>query len=411
MQLAINDYYINNSILSRNASASGLEQRGADAAEAFKSWYSKNPSGTVYGIGQNYVRLGASGHNVDIGDTITGFRQLGLDNNFDDPLEFVNSVFRQTDGNYIFNEDELKIVNSLMDKHFGQGVALDLEAGVNPITKSEDLIRLNKSSDPRLQPSNNDFTKHDEFLKDVSKELGIKSITNKTDPLYGNSIYASTLADFDEYLDNLGFGYLGLNIPKDIKSYSQRLAGYEGRSANIKKIDDIINSGDFKKVEGLIKGGLPKAKSRLAQLEQEAFEIERETQRLQSMYTAKDNARLEELKKQQDKIYKEWTDANSKVNDLQRLNWKLESLRSNIINVSAATGVAGGLGATTYLLWDKMSQNRDEWQKNPPGNRKRMPLPGGGYMEEPTNKKFGGEIKFGPKPFIGYLPFTHYQLK
>jgi hypothetical protein len=32
-------------------------------------------------------------------------------------------------------------------------------------------------------------------------------------------------------------------------------------------------------------------------------------------------------------------------------------------------------------------------------------------MEEPTNKKFGGEIKFGPKPFIGYLPFTHYQLK
>lgn len=399
MQLAINDYYLNNSILSRNVNTDSLH--GRDASSAFKSWYAKDPGGTLRGTGQNFVKLGASKHMEEPGVTLTGFRQLNLDNNFDDPLEYVNAVFRQTDGDYILNEDELKTVNTLLDKHFGQGTAASVDAS-KPITKSEDLILIHKSANPNLLPADNNYTKHDRFLKDVNKELGIKAITNKTEGLYGNSIYTSTLAEFDEFLDGLGFGYLGGNVPTDFKSYSQRLSYYEHRAANMKSVKDIVDSRDFKRVEGYIKGGLPKAQERLAALEREAFDIDRELQKLQNAYTKEERARLAELEARTQQLNTEWRAALDKKEQLQILNNKIGNIRLNTaLGLAAPAAGIGAIMGLNYLNDETLEE----------GEELKTPMEQWLPEVEAFKKKLGGEVKFGSKPFIGYLPFTHYQLK
>jgi hypothetical protein len=421
MQLAINDYYLNNSILSRNVGTDYLH--GKDASDAFKSWYAKNPGGTLKGIGQNFVKLGTSTFMETPGKTITGFRQLGLDTDIDDPLDFVNSVFRQTDGNYIFNEDELSTINTLLDKHFGQGTALQIEAG-RPIQKSQDIITIDDPSRSypytttnATRPTDNDFTKHDAFLKDVHDQLGIKAITNEG---YGNSTYASTLGNFNEFLDNLGYGFLGQNMPRNMKSYTQRLGNYESYTRNTQKVKEIVDGRDFKRVEGYIKGGLPKAQERLSALEKEAFEIDQEMEKLKQAYTKPEQERLKELVARTQQLKQEYQDAYNKHDELRAAANKIHLLRRDLKMLGATVGGVGVLGGLGYLYEDQLFGEQE-----PSGNRPTRPVPTNqespsilDYLISPEkalmneyNKKFGGQVRFGSKPFIGYLPFTHYQLK
>jgi stage V sporulation protein SpoVS len=440
MQLAINDYYINNTTFTRNVNLSSLKggKPGDVLESSLEEWYPFNiDTRTVRGTGQNNVRLGTAGHMESPGDTITAFKQLGLDLETDDPFDYVDRIFRQTDGNYILNQDELKKVNDLLDKHFGPGTALQVEATGAPLSKSTDIITLHDRANsptykynlPKGPASLNaqneaDYTKHKEFLADIEKELGIRTITNEN---YYNSDYASTLGKFNKQLDVMGYGFLG-TMPK-VKSLTQRQSNYQGYEKTVKQVGDIMNSNEFKQVEGLVKGGLPKAKARLAQLEQEAFEIEQETRKLQAMYTSKESAQLQALKDHATQLSQDWTDAAKKLNELQRTQWKIDALRSNMLHISAATGVAGALVGTGYLFKDELFNTPGPPERSTypgaSGNRPTRPVPASqespsivDYLVSPEkaimneyNKKYGGEVKFGSKPFIGYLPFTHYQLK
>lgn len=398
MQLAINDYYINNSIMHRNVTPDAVVGK-KDPTLSFKEWNAKNPQGTAMGIGHNWVKHGSSQHGELFQQPlVSGFRQLSLDTNFDDPLEFVNSVFRQTDGNYILNEDELNTVRSLVEKHFGKDTLDEIENyRIGPLKKSEDLITRTN-----IGARNNDYTPHDQFLKDVSQELNIKAITSGD---YGNSTFKATLDNFNDYLDSLGYGFLGTHMPQGVKSYKQRLASFDQLRGDAKKVTDIVDGREFKTVEGYIKGGLPKAQERLQNLEKEAFEIERELEKLRNAYAKPEREALAELEARADQLGQEFRDASDKVAQLQALDHKIIRLRHNALLAAGGLSLAGAAGASLYSIDKQFKEDLEKGVETKTVFETLFP------QVEAFKKKRGGEVKFGSKPFIGYLPFTHYQLK
>ncbi|MEA2066558.1 MAG: hypothetical protein U9O65_05610, partial [Thermotogota bacterium] len=105
MQVVINDWYINNTTLTRQVSGETL----SDIKGALKRWNVKS-SGQAHGAGQNWTLLGDPGW---VG-RIVGYRQVGLESsNIKDPLKYIDDVKRRTHGNYPFSKTERNEVSDI----------------------------------------------------------------------------------------------------------------------------------------------------------------------------------------------------------------------------------------------------------------------------------------------------------
>jgi hypothetical protein len=186
MQLALNDYYINRTTLSRGVgriSNSGKILTPEEIEAAFKDWDPHAQGGMAMGAGQNHVVLGNSGV---YGYDFYGHKQVGLNNlKTDNVLDFVNSIENQTSGLKTFSQEEREIVKSILDKYSFNGSF----RGYIPNSGNEFISAV--ATDIPLD-------KMRAVLKEYSDLTGKRIITT-TD--YGESIYTSTLTDFDETLD------------------------------------------------------------------------------------------------------------------------------------------------------------------------------------------------------------------
>jgi hypothetical protein len=342
MQAALNDYYINNSVLSRQVDSShNLIQGNVDKIEdSLSQWYPDAKGGSARGEGLNNVKFGDPEWMGDI----LSHRQLGLTHNTKSPLDYAKSIKRQTDGGYVFNQDELTVLENLMKKHFGE----EISQNISKVHSSKDLLKNELYNLPQNPFDNRPV----EFFDDVTKELGIRSISQKNQKApYGNSIYSSTLGKLDKIIDTMEMSQVSSALHP--KSYSQRLeaaypAAQKWANSQFKSLDFL---SDFKRVSNLLDGGYQKIQTRISSLEEQLSAYEKYKIELKNKFVDKNNPEFKAILEKQKSLRENINRSFKHQKDLQKRMEKLEDIRRTLKpQIIAGTGV----GVGTYLTFDQM---------------------------------------------------------
>lgn len=344
MQLAINDFYINNTVFSRDISMRTMP--GGKFTEkniklALSEWY-PGKGGSANGIGINFVQKGNPTHLNKWDNPILGHRQLGIKTDTSDPLKYVNSVNRATSGEYVFTEEETKLIEDLVDKYIP-----DVKSRI-PSTgfKSRDI----------LDWSPYELNNAAKFLDDFTEQTGIRAI-RKEEPTgtYGvaNPAYASVFGKFDELADAMMYSLKDYAVsPKTLNERKRQINAIKQKNASTKTLAwgkkplDIKTPEDFKKMYSILDGGLATAESRLQNLTDQVSKLNLYKEDLISKMATTPNDI--ELQKVEDKIkviedrIRELrgikTDLEGKQKEAEAL-WKILGLGSLAVGVAA-----GGIG-------------------------------------------------------------------
>jgi hypothetical protein len=323
MQIALNDFYINNSIYSRQISQS---TDIATIESALKNWDPSKGGGSANGWGLNTVRKGDPAHKMGDRD-ILGHRQLGLKVSDSSPMEMVNNVKRQTDGNYIFTPEEQNEIYKIIESIAGKDMADQSRLSTN-----SDLLRLPTADTRNTQ----------KIYNEISKKLGIRAASNGN--LYlGGSAYYSMLGDFDAAVDKLAYTMNG--ITTSLKSFDQRAGAF---SRNSVKAPDIKSVKEFELLENYINGGIVKAKARVQEFNKTIENINSQIAKLQEAYTKKEKEQLAEILEQQKALMAESRKAVDKYWELEHRRKRLATIRKESGLFAAATATVGGIGG--YLM-------------------------------------------------------------
>jgi hypothetical protein len=321
MQLAINDYYMNNSILARQ-----VEQGEINKIEAaIKEYYPGAGGGAVNGIGQNHVMLGHPFH----GDgNIISMKQLGMKLDTKDPMSYINSIEHQVSGEKLFSQEERDILSDILNNiKFND----HQRQFANQSENTSQLIE-------KLPYSEEGKKALYEFGKQTNRTIVKKSSQ------YGNSTYASTLRDFDDAIDAMQ--YQVANSRNAMKSYKQR-----SDAAQLTANSEIeLLPKQFKAIKGYVEGGIERAKERLDALSKQKRKIYDDVQALSDKaYNKKYKEEIDRLKKLSDKIDKEVSDMAQMRRDLFARKIHLNDLEDKMKTVGIlGGGTAALVGVGTY---------------------------------------------------------------
>jgi hypothetical protein len=311
MQLALNDYYINNTILSRGIKP---ETDLNLIKSALTEWNPEKGGGQAMGAGLNNVMLGESGY----GDGgIYSNKQLNIDKILrrDDPLTYVHTIKKATDGNIPFTQSEREKVISILEENGIKGYrASDIE---NPA----ELITYLSYKDPAKT-----------ILDKVSDATGIRIVSTTS---YGNSKYASTIGAFNDEVDAI------LYAPRQYIPRLKSLEMRKGKFANLKKsTSPEMTEQQFHMVKNYLTDAEEIVKKRLAeiekQLDQYNIDIEYKVEKL----TEKQRSKFE-------KLYQEYTDLDNAFFKLHRKKEQVSLMRDRLF-VSGLVGTLGTLGVAAY---------------------------------------------------------------
>jgi hypothetical protein len=265
MQIAINDFYINNSILSRQVKDIPLDDLAT--YESALGTYDPNASGMSFnGIGQNNTTLGDVGHyNPPKGSNlpkqyVTGVKQYGLNLDVSNPRAYIESIKHTTSGSKLFTQEEKDILYEIVQKYKGK---IDGYSPERSDTTTQLVHNLPKSEEAKALMY--------EFAKKTNRRLNIQ----EGNVYHGGSTYVSALDDFDEAIDLMTYTY-GEHYDFDmaLKSFQKRLQSSKMTSSQqINALSDELLPREFKQIEGYLKGGMDKAKERVQQLRDELAKL------------------------------------------------------------------------------------------------------------------------------------------
>jgi hypothetical protein len=297
MQLAINDFYINNTVFSRDISMKtmpGGKYTEKNIKKALTEWF-PGKGGSVNGIGINFVQKGNPTHVSKWDNPILGHRQLGIKTDTSDPLKYVNSVNRATSGEYVFTEEETKLIEDLVDKYIP-----DVKNSI-PSTgfKSRDILNW----DPY------EMNNAAKFLDDFTEQTGIRAIRKEeTSGTYGvaNPAYASVFGKFDELADAMMYSLKDYAVsPKTLNERKRQINAIKQKNASSKTLGwgkeplDVKTPEDFKKMYSILDGGLATAESRLQNLTDHLSKLNSYKEDLiQKMATGPNDIELQKLDEQ-----------------------------------------------------------------------------------------------------------------
>lgn len=342
MQLFLNDFYINNSIYTRQINLNPeFIKNPEDLINAFTEWKAKGAS--LMGLGTNSVKLGDPMFYTGA-DNITAniYYDLVKNKSYNTPKEYVDDILRQTSGNRNFNEMEIEQLKTLAKKH-------NLELNENYLPKTLGDL-LNQHSYSTLDENGIKLSKYfdqshvkniDSFYKDVAKELGAKSVQRG---LFGNSIYATLLNDFDQQFDNIVLSH-NKYIPT-VKSQQQRFENLS--KAKLEQLQ--ISEQDYFKLKGYLDGGYETLlKKREEALKfKNMFDIQLR-EKAKNIATSKDKIGYETLLKERDDLMKKTQDIQHALDEVVRRKTKIKELRPAVM---VAGTVAGGATALYQLSQD-----------------------------------------------------------
>jgi hypothetical protein len=345
MQLAINDYYMNNSILARQVDKEKINKIEA----AIKEYYPGAKGGAVNGIGQNHVTLGFPNH---ADKEILSMKQLGMDLNTTDPMSYINSIEHSVSGEKLFSEEERTILSNIladikMDPQF--------KYTANQSENTSQLIENLPYSEEGKQA-----------LYDFAKQTGRTMV--KKDRGYGNSNFTSTLRDFDDAIDAMQYSLININEysrnpNKWLKSFNTRkeTAEYAANSSRTISSDIELLPKQFKAIKGYVDGGIEKANERLVAANAERKRISDEIEALSSKaFKNKYFEEISRLKETRAKYDKEIEGFNQMRRDLFDRRNHLRKLEDNMKTVGilgGGTATVVGLGAYAYKKDQEMRKD------------------------------------------------------
>jgi hypothetical protein len=329
MQLALNDYYINNSIYTRQVDAVndfGIKFSLDTVKNSLKEW---RPTGigsgqSLNGWGINTTQHANPGWKTKPSE-ITGNRQIGLKVSSESPTQMVADVKRQTDGFYIFTPEEKDVLLGIFKSVVSKAEAEQMAAGV---TKTMDLLQLPTGKTMKTQ----------KIFNEVTKQLGIKAST--TGNTFNEGWYSSMLGDFDEAIDALAFTFNKTATPP--KSYLQRERGLN--SVTVPTPPSIQDVKEFTLIENYVNGGVEKARARADEYMDSLKKIHSDLKRLEDHYSKDLKDKILELQRQRAIIQKEADAAHQKYWDLVSRQQKLAAIRKESGTLLLGAGTIGGIG-------------------------------------------------------------------
>jgi len=342
MQLALNDYYINNSVHTRQVVAKGsMDQLNS----SFKNWDITQGGGNARGFGLNTVKLGDPQHGVG-----NVFGQLQYDLNIDasSPMAYVDSVKFTSAGTGEFKPEQKEIVKSILKEYGGKHYN---ENWANEIKKTGDLLKngiinsLAYDPEAKLQVQ--------KIFNDITKKLGVRSAAQHEIDQYGNSRYSSVLGDFDEAKDLLQYSIISLALkPKSLLERQSAFQRLGNQSSDVIDADLIKSLEDYKKIENYINGGLDKAKERIASLKAQMDELNDMVNEKAARYAAIKNPLLKKqmdaLQKKIDKYDAETQNLYAESEALRQQAREIKQFRSLMLPKLLSASVVGLVGSVMY---------------------------------------------------------------
>ena len=344
MQLAINDYYINNTVFSREIGEADLPggKYTPDIIKAALTEWFPGKGASYNGIGLNATQKGNPNHLMSTDNPIIGHRQLGLKLDTNDPVSYVNSIVRGTSGNYVFTSEEVKLIEDLIDKYIPE-----VKTQIKTDFKSRDILDF--------QPYQN-FEKSKDFLDELSEQTGIRAI-RKEDPYetYGsaNAQYASLLGKFDDVADAMMYSLKEYHAaPKTFgerkRALEQKKQDSRGKTPNFQ----LETKKDFEKLYSILDGGIKTAEARLMQLTDQLSALNSYKANLIAKMGDKDDALLQQVQNQ----IREMQDRQNRiVGEIPKLKVKAKKLKQ-FYKIVGLGGLGVGIIAGGYTL----QQNIDE---------------------------------------------------
>lgn len=371
MQIALNDFYINNTIFSRQV---GTSRDLVVVENSLKYWKPSAAGGSANGWGLNTVRKGNPNHRIG-GEEIIGHRQVGIKVSETSPKQMVSDVKRATDGDYIFTPEEQAEINQIIESVTGGkipeqvGLAVNLQPTVTEVKKSKDLLALPSGSSPKTQ----------EIYNEITKKLGIKAASNKL--LYGESAYYSMLGDFDAAVDKLAYTFN--RTTSKLKSFDQRTGAFSSASgaSSAPVIKDVR---EFEKLERYINGGAVKAQARVDDLRDSLRKIDEEVDKYRKAYSKGEKAKIDELMEQRNVIQEQMNEASNKYWELAKRQRRLATIRKESGLLMAGAGTVAGL--SYYML------NQPDVEKNLENFRDNF---GTGVVDEEEEEKYFEQKRSG----------------
>lgn len=363
MQLALNDYFINNSIFSREITIpKGTKNIEEFVTKALTEWV-PGKGGSFNGIGLNTIRLGDPNHINLVDKPIIGHRQLGLKLDTSNPKAYVKSIIRSTNGNYVFTPEELNTVQEIFRKYLP-----DYEHKIKYLQKPSDILYMDI-----ITP---DLNKGNEALKELHAKTGIRALTkdkssNSIRGDYGNSVYSSVIGDFDEAVDAMMYSLKELHAaPKSMVTRTEQLeAKNRILSSKVPSFNAIKVIGDYDKITNLLNKGRETASFRLTKAQEIKFNIEKQKEDLQRRFMS-GKAEVKELNKLTAESKKLEKEIESLIKETETLEQKVKKIKDNkrkILQISLGVGTVGSTFAgLTMLMMDreKELQEAEEWSKD-----------------------------------------------
>ena len=356
MQLALDDYYINNTIHNRQVkSAKSLK----NVEDAFKKWSPEFGGGTANGFGLNTVKLGDPNHWQG---EILGNIQYKIDVNTSSPVDYVKSVKFATTGSVPFTPEQKEIVKDIIKQY--SGIHYDERVG-NLIGSPKDVIDIHNPIFRGMAQSGDVNVQRNlqKLYNEITKRLGIRSTGLSEQHTYGNAYYSSILGEFEEAKDLLQYSIITTALKP--KSLVQRRTSYKYLS-NItpNEIDpDLIKTlGDYQKIENLINGGLEKSKQRSLQIQETIKRLDDLVKEKSERYVAKRNptlkAEVDKAKKELDDYEKEYKKLRNEIVEYSKQIDEIRKFREIITPVLLSVGVVGAVGFIMHQTITNPSSER-----------------------------------------------------
>jgi len=357
MQLALNDYYINNTVFSREITASSLPGNMYTqplVKAALTEWF-PGKGGSFHGIGLNTVQKGNPTHIDKALNPVIGHRQLGLKLDTSDPLTYVESIIRGTSGSYNFTPEETKILQDLIDKYIPE-----VKTQIPTNVRSRDILDIN--------PSYDNFAKSKDFLEELAKETGIRAIRKEEGMAGGygtaNAQYASLLDKYDELADAMMYSLKEYHAAP--KTFAERKRAMQDiKKGSSSSSFPVQTKKDFDKLYSILDGGLQTAQARLSQITDELLALNDYKENLIKNMSNEDNVALKQLqikiKDLEDRQY------NIAVDEIPRLNQKVKHLKEfyTIVGFGSLGGgiIIGGIKAYEYEQDKRSKEYKQDYQK------------------------------------------------
>lgn len=381
MQAALNDFYINKTILNRQVQQINFNEKtiNLEAMEsALKYWKPEFKGGSGNGWGLNHVQLGDSYHS-----SILGYKQLGI-KHYNTPLENIALIKRQTEET-ILEPSDIATIKNIVKSHFGE--ESEVYKATNGLVTSKNLLDL-----PVYTVE--DQQKIQKVYNEITKQLGIKATTSGFQ--YGNSKYISTLGDFNEEEDILKYASKD-RMPEGLKSRFLRNEVFKNTKQEVGN-PNLTTKKAFKQFEGYLKAGRENIQQRLSKTEQEIYDNQRSIKELaERIADTKNKGFKQKLLNRQDKLFTEHSNLSKELNDLRRKANDIKSMRQSYAVGAAGVASMPILGLTMYglvnpeeaaKLQDDLINNLSKYSKS--GKRKPKEKNKTSEVED-NKKKYGGK--------------------